>query len=268
MKSFDPLLKNAVKVTGKFDAQQTLLFIHGFGTDQTAWHNIAEAFANEYRLVVFDNTGTGRSIPEAFVQAKYLNLNTYAEDVLDICHALEQRNIILVGHSVGSMIAILAAIKQPDLFSKVILIGASPRYLNDFGYFGGFSDYDLNDIYQAITIDFNNWLDQFSKQAMANLHKPSLAQNFSKSIQTIPQEQILTSLCAIFQSDHRADVEKLTKPALIIQTKDDPFVPIEVAQYLNTAIKGSRLAIIDGSGHLPHISHPAAVITAINSFLG
>ena len=149
MKSFDPLQKNAVTVMGNLNALETLVFIHGFGSDQSVWQEIAATFLQHYRLVLLDNVGAGQSIPDAFVQSQYLNLNAYAADVLDVCNALAVKNLILVGHSVGGMIAVLAAIKQPDLISKVILIGASPRYINDVDYFGGFSQQDLSELYSA-----------------------------------------------------------------------------------------------------------------------
>lgn len=267
LKSLDPMRKNAVSVTGKLDALETLLFIPGFGTDQRAWQGVASAFAEEYRLVLFDNAGTGRAAPEAFIQSKYLNLNTYADDVLDICKALELANVILVGHSVGSMIAVLVAIKQPALVAKLIVIGASPRYLNDVDYYGGFSEKDLSAVYSAISMDFDNWLDHFSRQAMDNPQKPSLARYFAESIRAIPRDQILTTLCAIFQSDHRDDLEKLNQPTLIIQAKEDVFVPLEVAEYLHASIPNSQLIVINACGHLPHISAPLGVITAIRNFL-
>lgn len=266
-KSLNPLQKNAVSVSGKLDALETLMFIPGFGTDQTAWQSVANAFADDYRLVLFDNAGTGHAAPEAFIQSKYLNLTTYADDVFDICKALELPKVILVGHSIGGMIAILAAIKQPVLVEKLIVIGASPRYLNDIDYYGGFSEKDLSEVYGAISMDFYNWLDQFSKQVMNNPLKPSLARRFAESIRAIPQDQILTTLCAIFQSDHRAEVEKLSQPTLIIQAKEDAFVPLEVAGYLHAHTPNSQLKVINACGHLPHISAPLEVIAAIRSFL-
>lgn len=267
MKSFDPLQKNAVTVTGNLNAVETLVFIHGFGTDQSAWQQITATYSEHYRLVLMDNVGAGKSIPEAFVQSQYLNLNAYAADVLDVCSALALDHVILVGHSVGGMIAALAAIKQPDLIAKLILIGASPCYLNQADYFGGFTQQDLNELYSAITQDFSNWLNHFARLAMANADKPSMAQKLAESIQTIPQEQILTTLCAIFQSDYRDEIKKLDKPTLLIHTEDDVFVPLVVAEYLHGAIPDSQISIISAQGHFPHISAAKEVIKAITAFL-
>ncbi len=265
MPSIDPLQKNAVTVTGNQNAAITLMFINGFCTDQRVWTVIAKAFSDEFRLVFLDNVGTGRALRECFIQSHYLDLNAYADDVLAICDAVDAQQVILVGHSVGSMIAVLAANKKPSIISRLILIGASPRYLNDADYFGGFTRQDLEEVYSAISVDFDNWLDDFTKQAMGNLHKPSLARDFAESIRTIPRDQILTALYAIFQNDHRAAVKKLIQPTLLIQTRDDIFVPLAVAEYLHNVIGDSHLTIINTSGHLPHISAPLDVIAAIKS---
>lgn len=268
MALIEPILKNAVTVTGNRDAAITMLFINGFGTDQNVWAEITKAFADEFRLVLLDNAGTGHAMREGYIQSHYLNLNAYADDVLDICEVLHAQEVILVGHSVGSMIAVLVANKKPAMVSRVILIGASPRYLNDENYSGGFTRRDLEELYSAITFDFDNWLASFSEQAMSNPEKPSLARNFAESIRAIPQDQIFTALCAIFQTDHRADVEKLVQPTLLIQAKDDIFVPPAVTEYLHNVIRDNSLAIINACGHLPHVSAPAEVIQAIKGFLG
>jgi len=263
-----PFKKNHVTVLGDPNARHSIIFVHGFGTDQTAWHTVAGAFLTGFRVILFDNVGAGQSDPAAFVQHHYLNLHPYATDLLDICQVLEIKNAILVGHSVGAIISVLAALKQPDYFCKLVLIGASPRYLNaDDGYYGGLSAHDLNSIYSTIVNSFSSWSSAFAKTAMPHPDQSELAQHFAYAIKAIPQAHVLTVLCSIFQSDHRADVAKLTKPTLLIQTQEDAFVPLAVAEYLHQQIIGSRLSVINTIGHCPHISAPDEVIAAIRAFL-
>lgn len=269
MEALDPLVKNCVTVTGKPDAARTIVFVHGLGTDQTAWADVAAAFKDDFRIVLFDNAGAGRSIPEAFVQHRYLNLRTYAKDLIEICEALAVRDAIVVGHSAGAMIGVLAAIEAPLHFSKLVLIGASPRYLNDAesGYRGGFSDTDLKEIYRAVALNFPEWADRYAPMAMGNPGRPSLARHFAEGLKAIPHRHALTVLCSIFQSDHRADLPKLAKPTLLLQTQADLAVPMEVAEYLHREIRGSRLAVVEATGHFPHLSAPDAVITAMRDFV-
>lgn len=261
------LSRNAVSVSGSPGSAATIVFSHGFGTDQTAWSDVARAFANDHRIVLFDHVGAGRSEESAFVQHRYLNLHSYARDLIEICDALDLRGAVFVGHSAGAMAGVLAAEERPELFSRLVLVGASPRYLDAEGYRGGLSAGDLDEIYSSVLNRFSDWVDAFTPAAMGNPDRPHLARAFAECIRSIPPARVLTVLCSILQSDHRADVARLAVPTLLIQSSDDIFVPDEVAAYLHRAIAGSRLARIPASGHLPHISAPAEVIAEIRRFL-
>lgn len=263
----DPLQRNHVTVTGKLDASRSIVFVHGFGNDQTAWTQVAASFLPDYRIILLDNTGAGQSDPAAFVQSQYLNLRAYSADLVEVCQALHLQDAILVGHSVGAMIGALAAIAQPALFSKLVLIGMSPRYRDDAGYHGGFTDNALDALYRAVATNYADWADQFAPLAMGNPDQPRLARHFAETLKSIPAERALTVLCAIFQSDHRADLPKLDRPTLLVQSQDDPAVPMEVAQYLHQHIRGSRLCVIRATGHLPHVSAPDAVVAAMRDFI-
>jgi sigma-B regulation protein RsbQ len=267
MSAPDPLHKNHVRLVGNQDASTTLVFVHGFGTEQSVWQPVADHFAADCRIVLLDNVGAGRSDPEAFVQHRYLSLQRYAEDLLDICAALKLQDAILVGHSVGAMIGVLAALKQPDYFSRMVLIGASPRYLDDDGYPGGLTKHDLAGIYSTVANQFSEWVDAFAPLAMANPDRPQLARHFADTIRAIPRANVLTVLCSILQSDHRTDISLLDKPTLLLQTQRDFFVPQAVADYLHQHIPGSRLSMIDTEGHFPHISAPDQVAAEIRRFI-
>lgn len=263
----DPLIKNHVTVTGNVNAGRTLVFVHGFGTDQTVWCHLVEAFAKDYRIVLLDNVGAGRSLPEAFVQHRYLNLQGYVQDLLAVLDALQIRECTCVGHSVGAMIVVLASLRAPHRITRLVLIGASPRYLDDVGYVGGFNDEGLDALYSALQSDYAAWADEFAPAMMARPEQPDLGVYFASCIKTIPSTLALTVLCSIFQSDHRRDIARITVPTLLIQTRIDPVVPQEVADYMHATIPGSLLRVIDTQGHLPHVSAPADVIAAIQDFV-
>lgn len=264
----NPLKRNNVTLAGNLDAGRTIVFVHGFGTDQTVWKAVAESFLQDFRIVLIDNVGAGQSDPAAFAQHRYLNLNGYVSDLLEVCEALQLEDAILVGHSVGAMTGLLAAIRKPGCFSRLALISASPRYLNDDGYRGGFAEDDLKALYQAVALSYSEWADAFAPVAMGNAHAPQLAIHFAESIKSIPADRALTVLCSIFQSDHRADIRKLAIPTLLIQAQEDMAVPLEVAEYLHQHIQGSRLVVIEATGHLPHVSAPAEVVAALRGFIG
>lgn len=259
--------RNNVTITGKLSGARTIVFVHGIGTDQSAWQDVAKQFMTDFRVVLLDNVGAGHSDPEAFIHSRYLNLKGYATDLLEVCLALQLRDVILVGHSAGAMIGLLAAVDRPDIFSRLVLISASPRYIDEEGYRGGFSMKDINAIYDSIAREYSSWADQFAPMMMANTDQPRLVTRFSDSLKRIPAERALTVFCSILQSDHRHAVRQLKRPTLIIQSQNDNAVPREVAEYLHASITGSQLKIIDTEGHLPHISAPEKVIEAMKEFV-
>ena len=138
------LQRNNVKVSGK--GTQPILFAHGFGCDQHMWRFVTPAFEENYKIVLFDHVGTGQSDLSAYNRAHYSTLNGYADDVLEICSELGVTHGIFVGHSVSAMIGILTAIKEPDRFEKLVLIGPSPCYINDANYVGGFTRADIESL--------------------------------------------------------------------------------------------------------------------------
>ena len=267
---FDPhdvLRRSNVKVDGNAASARTLVFVHGFGTDQTAWDAVYPAFAGDCRIVRLDNAGAGGADPEGFEESRYLKLDRYADELLEVADALELRDAVLVGHSVGGMIGILSAIRAPEWLSRVVLIGASPRYLDDDGYAGGLSNRDVRNVHDAIQANHEAWVMNYSRMATQNPDRPELSRSFAKTLQRIPKERVLTVLHSILQTDYRAELPKLEVPTLIIQSQSDAFVPMAVAEYLQRSIRGSRLEVIDALGHLPHISAPETVIAAIRRFL-
>lgn len=261
--------KNNINIEGNLDATQTIIFAHGFGTDQTSWSNVKRAFKDDYRLVLYDNVGGGKADPKAFSPIKYNTLNSYADDLITIVKELKLQDAIVVAHSVSSMITLLASIKEPEYFSKVVFIGASPRYLNDenANYMGGFTQPALDSMYETMTTNYYAWVSGFSAAAMGNPDHPELGQSFARTLSEIRPDIALSVAKVIFESDVRKELPKMKKKTLLLQAHEDIAVPAEVAEYLNQNISGSKLAYIDATGHFPHISAPAEVITAIKSFI-
>jgi len=266
MREVSPLVKNCVAVTGKIDAARSMLFVHGFGTDQRVWADIASEFRKDYRLILCDNAGAGHSSPDFFVASRYQTLHGYARDLINICDSLGLRNITAVGHSAGGMMCLLASIARPDLFSKLVLICASPRYLDDAGYHGGFSQADIQSLYDTASQEYEEWANGFAAQVMQNPERPELARRFAGELKAIPPHHALTVLCSILQSDHRQELNKVSRPTLLIHSAQDLAVPRSVADYMRREIPASKLEMIDATGHLPHVSAPGQVIDAMRRF--
>jgi sigma-B regulation protein RsbQ len=255
------LQRNNVHVLG--NGSQTIIFAHGFGSDQNAWQHQIAAFASKYRIVLFDHVGGGQSDLSAYSPHRYSSLYSYAEDLLDVCHELKLQQSILVGHSVSGMVSLLAALMEPDRFSQLIFIGASPRYLNDEGYRGGFDQHELDALYEAMSSNYHAWALGFAPLAMQNPDQPELTITFSKTLAAVRPDIALAVARMMFQSDHRPDLSKLKVPVAILQSNDDIVVPIEVGHYMKKKIPQSQLLQLPTSGHLPHVSSPNEVNKAI-----
>src|ERR1700727_3494815 len=137
--------RNHVVVAGRADGPVGML-ANGLGCDQGMWRRVAPGLGLESRVVLFDHVGSGRSDLSAWEPGRYATLDAYADDILQICRELDLQEVIFVGHSVSAMMGVLAAIREPGRFSKLILVGPSPRYIDDTGYRGGFSRADIDEL--------------------------------------------------------------------------------------------------------------------------
>ncbi|MBD3884075.1 alpha/beta hydrolase [Phormidium tenue FACHB-886] len=251
--------RNNVHLLGQ--GRQTLVFAHGFGSDQTAWRHQIAAFAPSYRIVLFDHVGAGKSDMSAYSPLRYSSLYSYAEDLLELCAELKLSDVILVGHSVSGMVSLLAALIDPNRFKQLIFISASPRYLNDAAvdYVGGFEQADLDALYAAMSSNYYAWASGFAPLAMGNSDRPELAIEFAKTLSEIRPDIAQAVARVIFQSDHRAELPKLAVPTVVLQSNNDIAVPPPVGQYLADNIPQAKLIAINSQGHLPHLSAPDVV---------
>ncbi len=259
--------KHYLQIAGKLDATETLVFAHGYGSNQAAWRFITPAFADRYRLVLFDMVGCGNSDIGAFDPNYYRSLHNYADDLIAICDSLRLRHVHLITHSVSGIVGTLAALNRPDLFANLVFIGVSPRYLNDEGYEGGFTQEQVVSLLLEMGNDYMAWLGEFAPKVMDAPEQPELVQEFADSLAQMGLGNSIAIARKVFFCDHRADVERLQLPVLIIQARSDVVVPSSVGEYLHRAIANSVLHWISTPGHFPHMTNPSEIIQAIQQHL-
>lgn len=261
------LQRNNVRVLGR--GPRPIIFVNGFGCDQSMWRYLIPAFADsrQFSLVLYDHVGAGQSVVEAYKPGKYVSLQGYAQDLLEICHELKLKDMTLIGHSVGGMIGTLAAIAEPELFQQLLLLCPSPCYLNEADYHGGFDRADLEAMLAFMETDYVGWADTFGPFIMGAPDRPSLATELIHSLcQTNPA--IARQFARVtFLSDNRADVARLQHRCLLIQCEQDLIAPLEVGAYLQEAIPGARLVTLPISGHCPQLSAPVPTLKAIEDFM-
>src|SRR6185312_3341824 len=255
-----------VNISGREDGQ-AMIFAHGYGCDQNMWRFVAPAFADEYRIVLFDHVGAGHSDLSAYSPGRYESLRGYASDVLEICRELNLTRAIFVGHSVSSMIGVLAAVEEPDRFDKLILVGPSPRYIDDGDYTGGFSREDIDGLLDSLDSNYLGWSSAMAPVIMGNPERPELGTELTNSFCRTDPEIAKHFARVTFLSDNRADLPKVTAPTLILQCSDDVIAPQSVGDYVHRQIPGSELVRMNATGHCPNLSAPEETIAAIEAFL-
>ncbi|MFH0070845.1 alpha/beta fold hydrolase [Peribacillus sp. NPDC056705] len=259
------LIRNNVKVMGS--GERTLLFAHGFGCDQNMWRYITPAFEQDYRIVLFDYVGSGNSDQSVYTSERYSSLDGYVQDVLDVIEALKLEEVVCIGHSVSSMIGMLASIRRPELFDRLVMIGPSARYLNDDGYVGGFDKSDVLELLAMMEMNFAGWASFLAPIAMNNPELPKLTKELERSF--IQADPAITREFAevTFFSDCRHELSRTTVPSLIMQCSDDSIVPIAAGEYLHQHLNNSTFRLMEAKGHYPHISHPAETVAWIQEYL-
>jgi sigma-B regulation protein RsbQ len=245
-----------------------MVFSHGFGCDQSMWRFLAPVFAKRYRTVLYDLVGSGLSDLAAYDWEKYNALKGYADDVLEIIDEFAEGPVIFVGHSVSAMIGMLADIAAPERFAAHIMIGPSPCYINDTGYFGGFSRSDIESLLETLESNYLGWSSTMAPAIMGAPGQPELGTELTNSFCRTDPEIAKQFARVTFTSDNRADLAKLQTDTLILQCSDDLIAPVQVGEYMHRTLPNSVLQVIDNVGHCPHLSEPDASINAMNAFLG
>lgn len=259
------LVRNNVKIAGR--GTRSMVFAHGFGCDQNMWRFVAPAFEETFRTVLFDNVGAGGSDLGAFSSEKYSSLEGYANDLVEIGRALNVKDGVFVGHSVSAMIGVLAAKQAPELFESLVLVGPSPRYIDEDGYTGGFSADQIEELLDFLDSNHMGWSAAMAPTIMGNPDRPELGEELTNSFCRTDPEIAKHFARTTFMSDNREDLAGLQTRALVLQCKEDVIAPISVGEYVHDKLPNSKLVILDATGHCPNLSAPDAVVRAIKDFV-
>jgi sigma-B regulation protein RsbQ len=258
--------RNHVIEHGSKDAQP-MVFAHGFGCDQGMWRYVWPAFANDHRIVLFDLVGFGNSDHSAWNPNRYASLEGYAEDVLEICRELELTDVIFVGHSVSSMIGVLAAAAEPERFDRLVLIGPSPRYIDDEDYVGGFTREDIEGLLESLDSNYLGWSSEMAPVMMGNEDRPELSEELTNSFCRTDPDIAGHFARVTFLSDNREDLARVATPSLVLQCAQDAIAPEAVGAYVHDRLPNSSYVELNATGHCPNLSAPEETVASIRAFL-
>jgi sigma-B regulation protein RsbQ len=259
------IARNNVKVFGK--GNQPVVFAHGYGCDQKMWRFITPAFENDFKIILFDHVGSGKSDQTAYDFEKYSSLKGYADDLIEICEVLDLKSVIFAGHSVSSMIGILAAADRPDLFDKLVLIGPSPCYINSSDYFGGFTQKDIEELIATLESNYLGWSSFITPVIIGNPEKEEYSEELRNSFCSMNPDIAKHFAKVTFLGDNRNDLSRVTTRSLIIQSHPDVIAPVEVGKFVHREISNSAYLLLNSSGHCPHLTAPDQVIAGMQTFL-
>ena len=252
-------------ISGRDDGP-VLILANGFGCDQNMWRLVTPVLARQFKIVQFDHVGTGKSDLTAWSEKRYSSLDAYAEDMLEICHELDLGPLVLVGHSVSAVLAVLAVAWEPRQLEKLVLLTPSPRYIDDAGYRGGFSAEDIDELLESLDSNYLGWSQSLAPVVMGNPERPELTEELTNSFCQLDPAVARVFARATFLSDNRADLGRVTIPTRVIDVAQDVIAPREVGEFVHKSIPGSELMTLDAVGHCPQLSAPAATAEAIAGF--
>ena len=261
---WDSLRRNNVVIRG--DGDQTLVLAHGFGCDQNMWRRL-EPHLEGFRLVLFDYTGCGASDLSGFDLDRHGRLEGFAEDLGEICDALDLRGATFVGHSVSSLIGLMAAIAAPTRFANLVMVCPSPCFLNLPGYSGGFERSDLEELIALMDRNYIGWAHHLAPLVTGQPSGSELSEELTSSFCSTDPLTAKTFAEATFLSDHRDLLGQAVHPVLVLQSARDALAPLSVGRYVRDELPHSQFEVIDADGHCLHMTHPAAVAQLTRDFI-
>ena len=244
-----------------------VLFAHGFGCDQNMWRYVVPHFTDSYRVVTFDHVGAGGSDPAAYDPERYSSLDGYADDVVRLCRELDLTDVVFVGHSVSSMIGVLAAATEPERFRALVLVGPSPRYVNDGDYFGGFEAADIDGLLESLASNYLGWSAAMAPVIMGRPDRPELGAELTESFCRTDPRIAQQFARVTFLSDNRADLGRVDRPTLVLQCSNDAIAPLAVGRYVHEHVPDAEFVLLEATGHCPNLSAPDETAAAIKRFL-
>lgn len=259
------LLRNNVTTSGAGD--RAMVFAHGFGCDQHMWRFVEPSFRAGFKTVLFDHVGAGKSDLSAFDPERYAGLSGYADDVVAIGRELDLTDAVFVGHSVSAMIGMLASLKAPGMFGSLVMVGPSPRYIDDEGYAGGFSEADIEGLLDSMAQNHMGWSNAMAPAIVGNPERAELGEELAASFCRTDPDIARHFARTTFMSDDRDHLPNVAIPTLILQCRDDIIAGEQVGRYVHDNVKGSRYVLLDATGHCPNLSAPVEVIREIRAFV-
>ena len=243
-------------------AGTTVLMLHGIGGGHLAFAPQVESFANAgYRAVAWDMPGYGRSAP-----VEPYNFKALANSCVALIEALQCGQVILLGHSMGGMVAQEVVARRPELVRRLILCGTSPAF--------GKPDGAWQQAFLAVRtapLDAGLTMAQLASELVPRMIGPgSLPEGVELALRCMGEVNPSTyrkALEAMLGFDRRANLANIHVPTLLVAGEHDRNAPPAVMKKMADAIVGSSYLEMRGIGHLQNLEAPEDFDGAVLNFL-
>jgi 3-oxoadipate enol-lactonase len=240
------------------ESGETQIFVNSLGTDLRIWDAVVDPLMNEYNMIRYDKRGHGLS---DCPKTPY-TIRDHTDDLVGLLDALNIENVVLIGISVGGMIAMDFAVQHPEIVKGLVVCDSLPNI--------GTSEM------------WNERINTLRQGGMASLGDTILSRWFTPSYkEQYPAEyrgyynmltrMPITGYTGTCEAIRDADLTEATKfiqcPTLLLCGAEDVSTPPSVMQGLTEIMPNARYVEIEAAGHLPCIENPQAVVTAMLSFL-
>jgi sigma-B regulation protein RsbQ len=261
------LARNHVQVGGAA-AGRPLVFVHGFACDQRMWRHVTPHVAHDHPVVLFDQVGAGRSDVTAYDPVHHGRLEGYAQDLVEIAEALDLQDAVVVGHSVGASVAVLAHLAAPERFAALALVGPSARYVDDpsDGYVGGLSPEEVEELLRTIEANFLGWSNVMAPVIMGNAERPELGAELTDAFCSMDPDIAARWARVTFLGDIRDALPATTAPTLVLQCSQDPIVPDATGRWMADRLPDATFVQLQATGHCPHLSAPEETAQHVRDF--
>ena len=238
------------------------MLIHGFGEDGEIWNTIVEGLKHQYRLIVPDLAGSGKSTGNV----ENMSLDDYAEQVLLLLDKENITSCAMIGHSMGGYITLAFAEKYPERLSK-------------FGLFHStaYADNEEKKEARKKNIDFikKHGSEKFLRQTVPNLFSDEFRKNHPGKVESIitryssfsPISLVSYTEAMMNRPDRIAVLKNFQKPVLFIMGEFDTAVPLEQGLRQCSIPEFSYIYIGAHSGHMGMMEEPEFCLKAIQDFL-
>jgi len=239
---------------------EPIVFIHGLGATSHVWYAQREVLSKQFRVVVYDRSGCGLSAPSG----EGYSIQAWSEELVGLLDDLGVSTAVVVGHSLGSTVAMHFAATHPERTRALVLAGGeavlSPQGRKILG-----DRADLVDVH-GLTSVADAWLNSVLSPA-TRAGNPALAGLLRAMFVSNDASAYSQQARALRDADERPAERDIGCPTLLLVGDQDLVTPLSWQQALHAAIAGSRLRIIPATAHMTMLESPAAFNVALLEFL-